>query len=162
MNVSQNTSINNIADPIDAHVGTRLKNRRKMLGISQEKLAKELDITFQQVQKYERGANRVSASKLFYISKALQVPVTFFFEGMVDTADNAYTMPVSSLSTLQENKEKQAENSYAIDDPLQRDETLELVYWYYRVQDKNQRQSLLEVIKSMARATPVKTTLAEK
>src|SRR5882672_11758171 len=70
-----------LPNPIDKHVGSRLRMRRKMLGMSQEKLGEALKITFQQVQKYEKGTNRVSASRLQHMSHILQVPVPFFFEG---------------------------------------------------------------------------------
>jgi transcriptional regulator with XRE-family HTH domain len=68
-------------NPIDKHVGSRIRLRRMMLGMSQGTLGTALDLTFQQVQKYEKGANRVGASRLQQISQALQVPVAFFFEG---------------------------------------------------------------------------------
>src|SRR3979409_1391114 len=68
-------------NPIDKHVGTRMRMRRMMLGMSQEKLGDALGLTFQQVQKYEKGMNRISASKLQHISQILQVSVPFFFEG---------------------------------------------------------------------------------
>src|SRR5579862_7984206 len=71
-------------NPIDLHVGARIRMRRRMLGVSQEKLADALGLTFQQVQKYERGANRVSASKLYEIAAALKTPVAHFFEGLAD------------------------------------------------------------------------------
>src|SRR5258708_28867292 len=70
-----------LPNPIDKHVGSRLRMRRKMLGMSQEKLGEALQLTFQQVQKYEKGTNRISASRLHQISHILQVPVPFFFEG---------------------------------------------------------------------------------
>ena len=73
--------IERIVNPVDKHVGTRVKMRRKMLGMSQTKLGDGLGITFQQVQKYENGANRIGASRLQNISDILQVPVPFFFEG---------------------------------------------------------------------------------
>ena len=69
-------------DPTDKHVGTRVRMRRLMLGLSQTKLADALGLTFQQVQKYEKGVNRISASKLQHISEFLQVPIPFFFEGL--------------------------------------------------------------------------------
>jgi transcriptional regulator with XRE-family HTH domain len=74
-------------NPVDLHVGGRVRMRRKLLGLSQEHLADALGLTFQQVQKYERGANRVSASKLYDIAKTLQVPVAFFFDGLVDPVE---------------------------------------------------------------------------
>jgi transcriptional regulator with XRE-family HTH domain len=71
-------------NPIDVHVGLQVRLRRKELKISQEKLAEALGLTFQQVQKYERGANRISASKLYEIARALHVPIGWFFEGLSD------------------------------------------------------------------------------
>jgi len=72
---------------VDVHVGTRIRVRRKALGVSQAKLADDLGLTFQQVQKYERGVNRVSSSKLYEIAASLQVPVQYFFEGLADPAE---------------------------------------------------------------------------
>lgn len=74
---------------VDLHVGARVRMRRKWLGLSQERLADALGLTFQQVQKYERGANRVSASKLYEIAQTLQVPVTYFFDGLADPVAEA-------------------------------------------------------------------------
>jgi transcriptional regulator with XRE-family HTH domain len=74
-------------DPTDKHVGNRVRIRRLMLGVSQTKLADALGITFQQVQKYEKGANRISASKLQHISRFLQAPIPFFFEGLPGASD---------------------------------------------------------------------------
>jgi transcriptional regulator with XRE-family HTH domain len=71
-------------NPIDKHVGSRVRMRRMMLGMSQEKLGDALSLTFQQVQKYEKGTNRIGASRLQQISQILQVPVAFFFEGAPD------------------------------------------------------------------------------
>jgi transcriptional regulator with XRE-family HTH domain len=73
--------VKKIANPVDKHVGSRIRMRRLMLGMSQEKLGDGLGLTFQQVQKYEKGTNRVGASRLQHISQLLQVPVPFFFEG---------------------------------------------------------------------------------
>ena len=70
--------------PVDSHVGVRIRMRRKEMGVSQERLAESLGITFQQVQKYERGANRVSASKLWEIAAALKTPVAYFYDGLSD------------------------------------------------------------------------------
>lgn len=74
-------------DPIDVHVGTRIRARRAMLGVTQVQLAELLGLTFQQVQKYERGVNRVSASTLWRAAEALSVPVAYFFEGMDSQID---------------------------------------------------------------------------
>jgi len=75
------------ASPVDIHVGSRIRVRRRMAGLTQDDLARALDLTFQQIQKYERGSNRVSASKLFGIAAVLQAPVSYFFEGLADPAD---------------------------------------------------------------------------
>jgi transcriptional regulator with XRE-family HTH domain len=72
------------AHPVDRHVGLRIRLRRKEIGLSQEKLGEALGITFQQVQKYERGANRISASKLWETARALRVPVAHFYEGLAE------------------------------------------------------------------------------
>ncbi len=80
-----NTASNNRSpNPVDLHVGGRIRMRRRLLGMSQERLADDLGLTFQQVQKYERGANRVSASKLYEIAKSLQTSISYFFDGLVD------------------------------------------------------------------------------
>src|SRR5437879_3313825 len=71
-------------NPIDKHVGSRVRMRRMMLGMSQEKLGDALGLTFQQVQKYEKGTNRIGAGRLHHISHILQVPISFFFEGAPD------------------------------------------------------------------------------
>ena len=73
-------------NPIDAHVGRRVRMRRREIGMSQQTLADRLNLTFQQVQKYERGLNRISASKLFEIAEALEAPVGFFFDGAAPSA----------------------------------------------------------------------------
>lgn len=76
-----------MADPIDVHVGNRIRGRRKAIGMSQHTLGERLALTFQQVQKYERGLNRVSASKLYQIGQALGVSIGYFYEGLDETAD---------------------------------------------------------------------------
>jgi transcriptional regulator with XRE-family HTH domain len=73
-------------NPVDVHVGRRVRLRRRELGVSQAWLADRLGLTFQQVQKYERGSNRISASKLYQIASVLEVPITYFFEGLDDPA----------------------------------------------------------------------------
>ena len=75
-------------NPIDIHVGARLRMRRVLQGMSQENLGEKLDLTFQQVQKYEKGANRVSASRLYQIGGILKVPVAFFFDGLPDPSSS--------------------------------------------------------------------------
>src|SRR6195256_4022879 len=85
--------------PIDIHVGSRIRLRRTLLGMSQERLGEALGLTFQQVQKYERGVNRVGASRLFDLSRVLDVPISFFFDDMPESLASAYGTPVSRRGT---------------------------------------------------------------
>lgn len=80
---------------VDAHVGARIKLRRSLLGMSQVKLAQAVNLTFQQIQKYERGANRVGASKLWQIAQVLEVPISFFYDGLTGGAEIAANFEVS-------------------------------------------------------------------
>jgi len=113
--------------------------------LSQEKLGDALGLTFQQVQKYERGANRVGASRLFDLSRVLDVPVSFFFDDMdASTAEQAPRLRVG-LSEV-------PADSY-VPDPLAKRETLELVRAYYRITDPGVRKRLFELAKSLASAT---------
>lgn len=82
-------------NPTDRHVGARVRMRRMMLGMSQEKLGDALGITFQQVQKYEKGANRIGASRLHHIASILQVPTAFFFEGCPTTFETGASPPIA-------------------------------------------------------------------
>ena len=130
-------------DPIDVHVGSRVKLRRSLMNLSQSELAKMLGITFQQVQKYERGANRVSASRLFHLGQILNVPIEFFFEGFNSKKpQQAYGFAES----------KQEDFSWIEDnegDLMERKETLELVRTYYQVQDESVRRNFLKMLKAL-------------
>jgi transcriptional regulator with XRE-family HTH domain len=89
-------------DPTDKHVGARVRMRRMMLGMSQEKLGDALGLTFQQVQKYEKGVNRIGASRLQQIASILQVPVAFLFEGAPNPTTGGTTVPGPSPAYVQE------------------------------------------------------------
>lgn len=128
-------------DPIDVHVGSRVRLRRTLLGMSQEKLGKALGLTFQQIQKYERGANRIGSSRLYKLSKILDVPISFFFEDM--SAETAARQP-GLADAVQPTYEG---------DQLARRETLELVRAYYRIGDDHLRKRIFDLIKSAANAT---------
>ena len=133
-------------NPVDVHVGGRVRQRRMMIGMSQEKLAEALGLTFQQVQKYERGANRISASRLLDMSRALAVSVASFFEELPEQS-----APARGL----------AEPPAAYEaDPMLKRETVELVRAYYRINDAAVRRRLFELTKALARsygADPEKT-----
>ncbi len=120
-------------NPVDLHVGARIRMRRKILGVSQERLADDLGLTFQQVQKYERGANRVSASKLYEIAKSLQSPVGYFFEGLVDAT--------TGMSETGDN---------FVHDFLMTDEGLELATVFPRISRAKVRRRILDLVRSMA------------
>ena len=130
-------------NPIDTHVGSRVRLRRTMLGMSQEKLGEAIGLTFQQVQKYERGTNRIGASRLFDLSKVLDVPIGFFFEELGDWQAS------KTAARLRDLAEEQAE--YELD-PLAKRETLELVRAYYRIKDPAVRKRLFEMCKALAAA----------
>ncbi len=121
-------------DPVDVHVGKRLRQRRTLLGMSQEKLAQAFGVSFQQVQKYERGANRISASRLYLLTKILDVPVTYFFEGL------------PTVTPTQADTE-------AADTPdrMTSRETLELVRAYYRISDPVVRKRLVDLARALSR-----------
>ncbi len=129
-------------NPIDVHVGSRVRLRRTLLGMSQEKLGEAIGLTFQQVQKYERGANRIGASRLFDLSRVLDVPVSFFFDDM----------PVSDEAMLAASSSTEERSGSYEPDPMAKRETLELVRAYYRINDPSVRKRLFELTKAVANA----------
>jgi len=122
--------------PVDIHVGSRVRLRRGELGMSQEKLASELGLTFQQVQKYERAANRISASRLYYMSKVLGVDVPYFYEGYAETGEPSgfAELPAATFES----------------DLLQRRETIELIEAFYGIANQTLRRQMLGLAKSFA------------
>lgn len=124
--------------PVDAHVGGRARLRRTMLGMSQEKIAEQLGLTFQQVQKYERGTNRISASRLLDFSLILDVPIQWFFDDMPE--EIAATARQPGVYTPSER----------LPDHMTRRETLELVRAFYRCSAEDQR-TIAQTIKRLAK-----------
>lgn len=139
-------------DPIDIHVGARLRLRRNLIGMSQEQLGRASSLTFQQIQKYERGTNRMGASRLFQLAKILDVPVAYFFEDLIPDQSNVARNPGFGESTQQ--PIEGAPTSPANDEILHRRETLELIRAYYKISDVKQRRKVYELIKAMAAAEP--------
>ena len=134
--------------PIDVHVGSRIRLRRTLLGMSQEKLGDALGLTFQQVQKYERGVNRVGASRLFDISRVLDVPISFFFD---DMPEGMSEVPMSGpRGRRREVSDAQEPFGVGLDDQLTKRETLELVRAYYRIPDATARKRVFDLIKALA------------
>ena len=121
-----------------------MRLRRTLLSMSQEKLGEAIGLTFQQVQKYERGANRIGASRLFDLSRVLDVPVAFFFD---DMAENVSSRSPALLGGLAEEPDAWEP------DPMAKRETLELVRAYYKITDPQVRKRLFEMTKALAAAS---------
>lgn len=123
-----------MAHPIDLHVGSRVRQRRRLLGMTQQKLADSVSIRFQQIQKYESGANRISASRLWTLAKALDVPISYFFDGVdeVGASNGSYgDHPATPVDAL-ENKD-----------------TIALIRAFYTMNDEPRRR-LLDLAKAMS------------
>ena len=125
-----------MTNAIDLHVGKHLRRRRRLLGLTQQALAEQVGIRFQQIQKYECGANRVSASRLFELSEALSVPVQHFYEGLSEFDPISGTPDESKLSA----------------DILSKKETMDLVRAYYSMGEAP-RKHLLDLAKSLEAST---------
>jgi transcriptional regulator with XRE-family HTH domain len=127
---------------IDASVGAQVRLRRILLGLSQEAVSKVIGLTFQQLQKYEHGTNRISASRLYQLATILHVPVSFFFEnvdidGGPDVAQEAY--------------EAAAEADEVPSDLMKKRKTVELVRAFYAIDDDKQRNAALNLLKTLAK-----------
>lgn len=125
-------------NPIDIHVGSRIRLRRNMLGLSQEKLGESLGITFQQIQKYEKGTNRVGASRLQGISSILNVPVSFFFED----APGNHAADASGFA-------EENEATYVVDF-LSSTEGVQLTRYFTKISDPKVRKKIIDLVKTLA------------
>lgn len=130
--------------PVDIHVGKRLRQRRTILGLSQEAVGDAIGVTFQQIQKYERGVNRIGSSRLYDFSKFLAVGVSYFFEEMDKTATAETAGGVAEEAAAPFEHEKMYSR-----------ETLEMMRAYYRISDTKVRKRVFELIKSLADEKPV-------
>ena len=128
-------------DPIDRHVGARVKARRTGLGISQADLGKALGVTFQQVQKYENGANRIGASNLFRIATALNTQVGYFFEGL----DVGHARQPGQTAGLAEQPQATFDQ-----DPLSSREAVKLVHAYFQITEPDIRQQVYKLVKTLS------------
>jgi transcriptional regulator with XRE-family HTH domain len=126
-------------NPIDKHVGSRVRMRRMMLGMSQEKLGNNLGLTFQQVQKYEKGTNRIGASRLQQISHILQVPVSFFFEG---APTNGNAPRIDGIS--------EAPSPAYVSDFLATSDGLALTKAFMRISDTKLRRRIVDLVEQIA------------
>ncbi len=134
-------------NPVDVFVGQKLKTRRNLIGITQENLAEAAGITFQQVQKYEKGRNRLSASRLFQFARVLNVPIAYFFEGFAATDIN-----IGLQGGFADNDQEpfMAEVDDA-EDIMNQKETVDLVRTYYTITDEKLRKDFLKMLKQMAK-----------
>lgn len=128
-------------NPIDVHVGSRIRLRRTLLGMSQGKLGEAIGLTFQQVQKYERGINRIGSSRMYELARVLDVPVEYFFGEMsADVAKRGHQHAVGRATETPEGHDR---------DPMTKRETLELVRAYYKITDGKIRKHLFEMTKAL-------------
>lgn len=128
-------------NPVDVYVGSRIQVRRQMLGLTQEKLASLLGLTFQQVQKYEKGGNRIGASRMWDIAKVLGVNVEFFYADMPE--DISHQSPRNLINSNTQNL--QDEDTRTPIDPMLKTETLKLVEAYYKIKPKKLRDEFLNL-----------------
>lgn len=128
---------------VDAHVGGRLRERRILLGMSQTKLGESLGLSFQQIQKYERGIDRISVGRLVHLAQVLGVPITFFFEDLDDFEPPA-DMPMPSWG------KRGSKTKTKVEDPMSKRETLELVRAYYEIEDPQLRKNVFALIRSIS------------
>ena len=133
-----------IPSPVDVHVGARLRVRRTLLGMTQTKLGDRLGVSFQQMQKYEKGTNRISSSRLYDLARVLDVPIEFFFDDM------HIAVEASSPATKRHGRVKEPP-SYE-PNPMHKRETLELVRAYYKIKDASVRNRLRELTKAIGAA----------
>jgi len=133
--------VKKVPNPIDRHVGSRVRMRRILLGMSQEKLGEALGLTFQQVQKYEKGTNRIGASRLQQISKTLNVPPSFFFDGAPTDEGAGSAHSVSGVAE---------ESSTYVFDFISTAEGLALNKAFARIQDPKVRKRIIDLVNSLA------------
>lgn len=141
----------NEPNPVDVHVGKRIRLRRTILHITQQQMAEMLGLTFQQVQKYEKGMNRVGASRLWDISKVLEVPMGFFFEDM--DSDVVLKSPMMLNSRLDKSVFTVEENHSFEQDPMKKEETLELVRAYYKIPNRQVAKNLFDLMVTLSKST---------
>ncbi|MBO8424883.1 MAG: helix-turn-helix transcriptional regulator [Proteobacteria bacterium] len=127
-----------VPSAVDLHIGQRMQLRRVMMGMSQKDLAKVCGVTFQQIQKYETAGNRISASRLFALSTALETPVSFFFQGLPGNMPEPNRS--GRISRVSEQKP---------DDPLAKNESLELIHLYWKLPNDDQRKLVMKMLRSL-------------
>ncbi len=130
-------------NPVDVHVGTRVRLRRTLLGMTQTGLGDAIGLTFQQVQKYERGVNRIGSSRLYDLARVLEVPINFFFDEIPKDVAAKYGGASKGM----------AEGAEEFDpDIVSKRETLELVRAYYKIESPQVRKRLFEMVKALGKS----------
>ncbi len=137
----------NEPNPVDVHVGNRIRLRRTLLRYSQQFIAGKLGLTFQQVQKYEKGQNRVSASRLWDVSNVLKVSMDYFFEDMDENVMLSSPMMLAADTKAEVDNESVAKEEI---DPMQKEETIKLVRAYYRIQNAKVRKDLFTLLQHIS------------
>ena len=143
--------------PVDVHVGQQLRSRRLLLGMSQKCLADAVGLTFQQVQKYERAANRISVSRLFDFCKVLDVDFDFFIDGFTGRGRARPEIARQGMADADGQASFEPE-----DDIMVKRETMTLVRAYYSIEDENVRKHFLQMVRAMAKADSAKTGYVER
>lgn len=138
--------ISHIIHPVDEHVGRRLKLKRLERNLTQHQLAESVGITFQQIQKYEKGTNRVSSSKLFEISQTLKVAITYFFDGL-GNANYEYKSKDNYVALFDS-----ANSEFGNDNQTSKEELQDLVQAYLTIKDPEARKNLVELAKNLAKS----------
>jgi transcriptional regulator with XRE-family HTH domain len=132
-------------NPVDVHVGNRLRLRRMLIGMSQEQLGEQMGLTFQQIQKYEKGVNRIGASRLFRLSQVLSVPVQFFYDELTVAKAPQAGMAAGFAEPAQE---------HFILDFLNTREGLELNRHFVKIEDPKVRRSVVDLVRSLSGSVP--------
>ncbi len=131
---------------VDAHVGGRLRQRRILLGLSQTTLGESLGLSFQQIQKYERGIDRISVGRLVHLAQVLEMPITYFFDDLSGPVE-------SDAAKVSKSPLKSADGGTTTDDLMSKRETLELVRAYYQIEKPELRERVFALIQSIASRT---------
>ncbi len=122
---------------VDQHIGQRMQIRRNLMGLSQKDLADKCGVTFQQIQKYEAAGNKISASRLFNVSRALETPVSFFFSGLPGNIAEGHKARIGRLGEPEQ------------EDPLGKNESLTLIKLYWKLPNDQQREVVMKMLKSL-------------
>lgn len=130
-------------DPVDVYVGRQLKNRRIMLGLSQQDLGDVVNVSIQQIQKYEKATNRVSSSKLFYFAKLLQVPITYFFDKLLENNSAEDPAKINSIALAEH------QSNFTNEDEIPEREVVNLIRAFSDIKQPHLRKKIIELIRGM-------------